>query len=55
MNKKQWRSFKHELEAFARMSIFDYIAVAGYQLIIGHFLGPVPGKDIKMAMFFPCC
>lgn len=55
MNKKQWRSFKHELEAFARMSIFDYIAVMGCQFFIGHFFTPVPGEDINMTIVFPCC
>ena len=55
VNKKQWRSFKHELEAFARMGIFDYIAIMGCQYIIGHFFTPVPGEDINMTIVFACC
>lgn len=55
INKEQWRSFKHELEAFARMGIHDYIAIAGCQLIIGHCLSPILGADLNMATFSPYC
>lgn len=40
IDKEQWRLFKHELEAFARMRILDYIAIVGFQLASATSLDP---------------
>lgn len=45
INKEQWRSFKHELESFARLGIFDIITMIGTQMIVSHFFGVIPGED----------
>ena len=42
VSKTQWRMFKHELEAFARLSLSQWITVAAYDILICNF-GPITG------------
>ena len=43
VSKSQWRSFKHQLEDFARLSFTQVMTVFGSELLMHHVLGPIPG------------
>ena len=39
VDKVRWRVFKHELEAFARMTLSQKMTVTAYHIVVGHFCG----------------
>ena len=43
VSKPQWRSFKHQLEKFARLSFSQVVTVFGSELLAHYVLGPIPG------------